>query len=297
MASETVKLHLIDGTISGMSTAEIMTTWTGHVISAPLSKLDKLKEREELRRSGLYILIGESHAYIGEGQDIFYRLTTDSKHEIRSIDKYERIFVITSKDQTLTKGHTLYLEARLIEQFHKAKPLGITLVNKTNPQRQLSNLPESDRADMENFLQKLNVVLPTIGVEIFKQVAERSTINMIEAQASKKSPIFVCVGKGYSAEAQIIDDEFILKNGSKLRKDWKGVEKKNFAKRQKFIENSTAIEGDGGFLLTQDYPMSSPSAAAAIVCGSENLAGTEYWKVKGEETTYGQWIKSKLTSE
>lgn len=53
-----IRVYLVDGTSGGLLTAEIMN-WTGHVIAAPRSDLASLLSREEVRRTGVYILIGD----------------------------------------------------------------------------------------------------------------------------------------------------------------------------------------------------------------------------------------------
>jgi hypothetical protein len=69
-------MFLADGTPGGLLTAEIMN-WTGHIVAAPRSDLAQLLKRQEARRTGVYLLIGDDPdslggllAYIGEGDDI-----------------------------------------------------------------------------------------------------------------------------------------------------------------------------------------------------------------------------------
>ena len=53
-----IRLYLVDGTPGGLLTAEIMN-WTGHVVAAPRSDLGQLLGREEPRRTGVYVLLGD----------------------------------------------------------------------------------------------------------------------------------------------------------------------------------------------------------------------------------------------
>ncbi|GHV00093.1 hypothetical protein FACS1894211_06700 [Clostridia bacterium] len=292
MSSETVKIFLIDGSISGMVTAEIMN-WTGHVIAAPFSRLDDLKKRDELKRSGVYILLGENKAYIGEAETIVERWR-DPKHEIFT-DKYDKVIVVTSKDQNLTKGHIKYIEAKLLELGEKAKRT--TLENRTSQQKQLHNLPESDISDMENFLQKLSVVLPTIGVEIFKQTKDKTVEESTGEKSKVNSPVFEYKGKGFASTAQIIDDEFTLLEGSKLRKKWEGVSKVHGDARKALIEKGVILDDGETLTLTQNFGFSSPSYAASVVGGFENVSGPAVWKIQGSTKTYKEWIEEKLTTD
>ncbi|MGZ8483409.1 MAG: hypothetical protein ACXW6R_05645, partial [Candidatus Binatia bacterium] len=57
MASATIKLFLPRGDAKSLRTAEI-SNWTGKAVAAPRTELDVLLQREELDKSGVYILIG-----------------------------------------------------------------------------------------------------------------------------------------------------------------------------------------------------------------------------------------------
>lgn len=74
MSGKQVKLFLIDGTPGGLTKAEI-TNWTGHVLAGPRSDLAQLLGREEARRTGVYLLLGEGDG-IGEGRATSVRPTT-----------------------------------------------------------------------------------------------------------------------------------------------------------------------------------------------------------------------------
>ena len=289
----TLKLYLKDGSISGMVIAEIIG-WTGCIISSPLSRLDELKKRDELKGSGVYILLSEKKAYIGESECIVKRWR-DPKHEIAT-GEYEKAIVITGKDRNLTKGHIKYLEAKLIDLCDKANRT--VLENAIDQQKQLHNLPESDISDMEDFLEKLNIILPAINIEIFKQVGLEKHTGANKSQKTMKktqSPVFEFKGSGFSATAQIIDDEFTLFRDSKLRKKWEGACKTHGEERKSMIDRGVIKESETELTLTQDYTFPSPSYAASVVCGNENVSGPASWKISGTSKTYKEWIEEKLS--
>ncbi len=53
---KSIKMFLADGSPNGILTAEIIN-WTGHVLSAPRTKLSELIQREECSRTGIYFLV------------------------------------------------------------------------------------------------------------------------------------------------------------------------------------------------------------------------------------------------
>src|SRR5665647_3017101 len=140
--------------------------WTGKVLVAPRSQLDQLSKREEVRRTGVCLLVGpdpddpsRALASIGEGDNVLKRLLRRSWNEAK--DSWERTVVIVSKDENLTKSHVRYLESRLIklaQDAHRAK-----LTNDTAPE--LASLPEPDVADMEFFLDQVQMILPVLGFD------------------------------------------------------------------------------------------------------------------------------------
>ena len=55
MTGRTIRIFLADGEPTGILLAEI-SNWTCKVLVAPRSQLDQLSKREEIRRTGLYLL-------------------------------------------------------------------------------------------------------------------------------------------------------------------------------------------------------------------------------------------------
>ena len=118
---KSVKLFLVDGTPNGILTAEIIN-WTGHVLSAPRTKLAELIKREECSRTGIYFLVGYDpenptypKVYIGESDDVANRLKQHNRTEDSGgKDFWEKVCLVTGKDQNITKAHIKYLESRLM---------------------------------------------------------------------------------------------------------------------------------------------------------------------------------------
>ena len=108
MTGKTIRNFLAEGEPTGILLAEI-SNWTGKVLVAPRSQLDQLSKREEVRRTGVYLLLGpdpddpsRAVASIGEGDNVLKRLLRHNKNEAK--DFWERTVVIVSKDENLTKS-------------------------------------------------------------------------------------------------------------------------------------------------------------------------------------------------
>ena len=75
MTGKTIRIFLAEGEPTGILLAEI-SNWTGKVLVASRSQLDQLSKGEEVRRSGVYRLVGPDPddqsrvlACVGEGDN------------------------------------------------------------------------------------------------------------------------------------------------------------------------------------------------------------------------------------
>ena len=167
MTSATIKLFLPRGDAKSLRTAEL-SNWTGKAVAAPRTELEELLQREELDKSGVYILIGTDplsgspHAYIGEAEIIRDRL---KQHKAKEF--WISAIVFVSKDENLTKAHIRYLEGRLISEAKQVARFSLD-----NGQAGGSKLPESDREDMEVFLYRIRQLLPVLGSDILIPVGQ-----------------------------------------------------------------------------------------------------------------------------
>ena len=55
-----VRLYLAEGSSTGILTAEIVN-WTGHVLSGPRTRLEVALRRDEVNRTGVYLLFGSEY--------------------------------------------------------------------------------------------------------------------------------------------------------------------------------------------------------------------------------------------
>lgn len=314
MSGKQVRLFLVDGTPGGLMTAEIMN-WTGHVLRGKREKLAEIRRRDEAKRTGVYILLGEDEetggrsAYIGQSDDVANRL---AQHDAKK-PFWDEVVVVTSKDTNLTSAHVRYLESRLIRL---AKAIGRTpLVNGNEPSGG-ADLPEADASDMDYFVDQLRILLPVLGVDIFRgrtqQVSARPSLTpattpapaMAAASAPASSglgdlsPVFCLTNRaGVDARAQLIDGEFTVLAGSVIRAEMRVSSTsaagtlRQFAARSAIHEKvmTDASPGAGTTAtLNHDVVFTSPSAAAAVVQGHATANGRRAW-VTEDGTTFDDW--------
>lgn len=299
-----IRLFLVDGTPNGLLTAEIMN-WTGHVLTGPRSKLAELVQRPECGRTGVYFLVGpdpenslHSKVYIGESDDVAKRLKQHNRPEISDgsaagKDFWEKVCLVTSKDQNLTKTHVKHLESLLIGIANNVGRCD--LINGTA--HDYGSLPESDRADMAFFLEQIRTVLPVLGFDFLRELSKPSAAaSASPATSVSHSPRFNLEVPRYrlSAQGQEVDGEFFVLKGSKARPEWVGTERGYQGLFKQLVADGVLVAEDGEHMVFRDdYAFSSPSAAAAVVCG-RSANGRTSWVVEGTGLSYAAWQEQQL---
>ena len=286
-----VRLYLADGTATGIITAEIMN-WTGHALSAPRMRFDDAIKRSELKRTGVYILLGDAgedeipSVYVGEGDNISERLRAHAKDSTK--DFWDKFIAFTSKDMNLTKAHVKYLEARLIDLLHAAKKSKIE--NKTAPN--FDKLTEADIADMESYLDEMQLVLPVIGVDVFRKPRAN-----VQPQENEENVVFHLEhkSKGIDARAIVSDGTFLILKGSKGSLKEVQSFQKGSRERRKIAKDAGIIQAIDAhtFELLEDMEFRSPSGAADFLFGMSRNGRTD-WKVEGQSLTFADWETEKL---
>lgn len=296
---KSIKLFLVDGSINGILTAEIIN-WTGHVLSAPRTKLLDLIQREECAKTGIYFLVGQDpedslpSVYIGESDDVANRLKQHNRsEEAGGKDFWEKVCLVTGKDQNITKTHIKYLESRLIDI---AKRSGQCLL-KNGTAHFYNRLPESDTADMEYFLEQIQVVLPVLGYTFLKEMKYPSEIliNTISPKLLQRSDIeadFYLTVKDIDANAKVIDGEFYVLAGSQVRKEV-SQPTHNYMKNLRPLLFENNVIDPNTYTFNQDYLFSSPSAAGAVILG-RSCNGLKVWKTHNTHLTYDEWRQNQV---
>ena len=263
----TVKLFLAEGSPTSVRTAEL-SNWTGKAVAGPRSKIEDILKRNEANNPGVYFLTGvnpetgKNKVYIGEAEVIRKRVKGHMEK-----DFWKTIVYFVSKDENLTKAHIKYLEGKLIET---AKYVGRFELE--NAQSSGSHLPESDAADMDIFLYRMEQLLPILGQEFLKP--------MVKQEAPKKSDILFCEIKNIKATGRQTDNGLVVLKGSEAVRDERASTKKYkyAANLRKTLLDENILEAKHDRLIfVSDYEFSSPSAAAAVIHGGQ-ANGLTSWK-------------------
>ncbi len=260
-----VRIFLPTGEPEGLRIVE-KSNWTGQGLVFPRARFAEVRQREELNRTGVYILWGPGESsefprvYVGEGEPVLTRIDQHARNK----DFWTHAAAFISKDQNLNKAHVKYLEARLIRLAAEAKRA--ELDNGNVPQ--LPTLSEADAADAEGFLADLLLCLPVVGVHVF----EKPKIS------SPKSHDLILKSKGIEARGQEAADGFLVRGGSQaVKTEAPSIHAYLSGLRRSLVKGGVLEDAGEFFRLTQDYAFSSPSTAAGVLLG-RSANGRIEWK-------------------
>ncbi len=266
---KTIRIFLIDGDSNGRMSCEL-SNWTGKAYKIPRIKVKDCTDRNDLINTGIYLLFGKDEegkdqVYIGEAESILRRLN----QHLTQKDFWHETIVFVSKDDNLNKAHIKYLENRLHEI---AKTAGRYKIENTLTPTQ-SSISEPDRAEMEEFIDNIKLLVNTLGHKVFDEKRE--------FKAKHKEVLFyIKAARGADAQGEPTSDGFVVLKGSKAARTEVNSMVQSFSNlRQKLVSEGVMVDKGEFFEFPEDYIFSSPSTAAIVVMGRSANGLTE-WKQK-----------------
>ena len=242
------------------------SNWTGQGIVFPRSLFAEIRHREELNRTGVYVLWGPGRsgqlprAYMGEGDVLLPRLDSHAKNK----DFWTHGVAFTSKDQSLNKAHVQHLEARLVRLADEAKRCELDNANVP----QMPSLSDADKADAELYLADMLLCLPVVGVSCFEKP---------RGPAEKTRELFLSA-KGIQARGYEGPGGFVVRSGSQaVKKEVASIHTYLFDLRKALLNQGIFEDTGTAYRLAQDYIFTSPSTAAGVLLGRASNGRTE-WK-------------------
>ena len=270
---KTIKIFLIGGEPNGRMTCEL-SNWSGKAYKIPRIKVKDCIDRNDLVSTGVYLLLGKDEegkelVYIGEAESILKRLN----QHLNQKDFWNEAIVFISKDENLNKAHVKYLENRLHNIAHSAKRYKVE--NSIIPTQ--SSISESDRAEMEEFVENIKMLVNTLGHKVFDEKRDFKPKQKVEIFAIKAA-------RGADGQGEPTSDGFVVLKGSKAASTIVNSMTPSFVKlRQKLIDEGVLVNKIEYFEFSDDYIFSSPSTAAVMVMG-RNANGLSEWKLKDGKT-------------
>ncbi|KAF0201337.1 MAG: hypothetical protein FD170_2796 [Bacteroidetes bacterium] len=270
---KTIKIFLIDGDPNGRMSCEL-SNWSGKAYKIPRINIKECTDREDLTSTGVYLLFGKDDegkdkVYIGEAESILKRLN----QQLTQKDFWNEAIVFISKDENLNKAHIKYLENRLHDIAKSAKRYNVD--NFIIPTQ--SSISESDRAEMEEFIENIKMLVNTLGHKVFDEKREFKP-------KRKQETFYINAARGADGQGEPSSDGFVVFRNSKAAATIVNSMTPSFITfRQKLIDEGVLVYKGEYFEFSDDYIFSSPSTAAVIVMG-RNANGLTEWKTKHGKT-------------
>jgi hypothetical protein len=272
---KTIKIFLIDGDPNGRMSCEL-SNWTGKAYKIPRIKIKDCSDRSDLNNPGVYMLFGKNEegkdlAYIGEAETVLKRLY----QHLNLKDFWNEAIVFISKDDNLNKAHIKFIENRLFEIAKNVNRYSID--NTTVPT--LSSISESDRAEMEEYIDNVKILVNTLGHKLFEEKREQKT-----AKKQSQTTFYIKAARGADAQGEPTSDGFVVFKNSYVSTTTVHSLLESFKSlRNRLIETGIVKKDGDNLVFSEDYVFSSPSAAAIIVMGRTANGLTE-WKLSDGTT-------------
>lgn len=278
---KSINLFLMDGDANRRIKCTL-ANWTGVAYKIPRTELDKCKERDDLKQSGVYFLFGTSDdtgkdvVYIGQagarknGEGILNRLQEHKRNPEK--DYWTEAIVFTTSNNSFGPTEISYLENRFCNLAIAANRYEVKNGNDPTP----GNLTEEKESEMEEFIDYAKVIMGTLGHKVFVPYVETAAHSGDDISSDELSgEILHFVRKNINGTGRRTSDGFVIFKGSVLNpKIVKSCPKNAISYRERY-----ASVIDDNNTLTEDILVSSPSAAASFLSGT-SVSGNDVWQTE-----------------
>lgn len=242
--------------------------------------LDKCKDREELKQSGIYFLFGgttdnsaKEVVYIGQAsrrknkEGLLNRLLEHNRNPKK--DYWNEAVAFTTTDDSLGATEISYLE----NHFCKLAINANRYIVKNGNEPMTGNISEEKQCTLEEFVYNANLILGALNYKVLVPLLDKTTNNKKADNILYLNRKMKKAGVTAIAKGQQTRDGFVVFKGSYIVKE----DSKAIPEKIHQLRLSAKIDKDR--ILQEDLLFNSPSYAAAFVIGG-NINGLTYWKTK-----------------
>lgn len=275
-------LFLMDGDVTGRIKCTL-SNWTGLAYKIPRSHLDKCKERQDLKQSGVYFLFGrndnnEEVVYVGQagirknGEGVLFRVTEHLKDK----EYFSDAVILTTQNNSFSPTEISYLENKFTNLARETERFKVRNENEPNA----GNVTEEKESELEDFVVYSKMVLGVLGYKIFVPLIKtEKDNNIVENTAetllylhskSKKS------NRTIKATCKRTNEGFVVLKGSMIEEiDYFSIPTTLKEKRANCKKRKDIVDGK----LYKNMLFDSPSYASMFVLGRSSNGRTD-WKTK-----------------
>lgn len=262
---KSINLFLMDGEVNGRIKCTL-ANWTGIAYKIPRIELDKCKDRDDLKQSGVYFLFGtsdqtgENMVYIGQagarknGEGILNRLQEHKRDPDK--DYWTEAIVFTTSNNFFGPTEISYLENHFCNLATDAKRY---IVKNGNDPSQ-GHITEEKESELEEFVDYAQIIMGTLGHKVFVPVDATPATISNDPAADKAEPVLYLKTTKAKATGRRTSDGFVVFKGSEVSaKPTRSCPDAIQHLRGQYVDR---INVDN--VLIEDTLFSSPSSAAGF---------------------------------
>lgn len=271
----------MDGDVTGRIKCT-MPGWSGLAYKIPRIYLDKCKDREQLKQSGVYFLFGKNNfdedaVYIGQagirknGEGVLFRVAEHLKDDFY----FNEAVTFTTSGNSWGPTEISYLENKFTNLAIDTNRYKVQNGNDPNP----GNVTEEKEAELEIYVEQFKIMLGVLGYRIFvplvktpESVVEEHDDELILglSRKIKRSQ------RNIEAYCKRTNEGFVVLAGSQIEETDSGSIPDVIKELRERCKQNNEIK-DG--VLTRNYLFKSPSYAASFVLGM-TTNGKVDWKTE-----------------
>lgn len=271
----------MDGDVTGRIKCT-MPGWSGLAYKIPRIYLDKCKDREQLKQSGVYFLFGKNNfdedaVYIGQagirknGEGVLFRVAEHLKDDFY----FNEAVMFTTSGNSWGPTEISYLENKFTNLAIDTNRYKVQNGNDPNP----GNVTEEKEAELEIYVEQFKIMLGVLGYRIFvplvktpESVVEEHDDELILglSRKIKRSQ------RNIEAYCKRTNEGFVVLAGSQIEETDSGSIPDVIKELRERCKQNNEIK-DG--VLTRNYLFKSPSYAASFVLGM-TTNGKVDWKTE-----------------
>ncbi|MDK7189104.1 GIY-YIG nuclease family protein [Bifidobacterium sp. UMB1230] len=280
-SSKNLNIFLMDGDVTGRIKCT-MPGWSGLAYKIPRIYLDKCKDREQLKQSGVYFLFGKNNfdedaVYIGQagirknGEGVLFRVAEHLKDDFY----FNEAVMFTTSGNSWVPTEISYLENKFTNLAIDTNRYKVQNGNDPNP----GNATEEKEAELEIYVEQFKIMLGVLGYRIFvplvktpESVVEERDDELILglSRKIKRSQ------RNIEAYCKRTNEGFVVLAGSQIEETDSGSIPDVIKELRERCKQNNEIK-DG--VLTRNYLFKSPSYAASFVLGM-TTNGKVDWKTE-----------------
>ncbi len=278
MREKTIHLFLMDGESNGRIKCT-MANWTGLAFKIPRTDIEKCKNRDDLKQSGVYFLFGadnvtdEKTVYVGQAgvrknkEGVLNRLLEHKRDSNK--DYWTEAIVFTTSNNSFGPTEISYLENRFCNLAIESKRYIVKNGNDPNP----GNLTEEKECELEEFIDYARIIMGALGHKVFIPLNESKPF-ILEEQNETDEPLLYLKTNRVNATGKRTSDGFIVYSGSSISKIPSTKCSKHIINLHSKLNDKIDKENN---ILKEDILFSSPSSAASFIL-FYSANGLTLWK-------------------